>query len=279
LSDVNRPFDGSPDAFAVHALLRGAQAVVHLNDVPLVQSGLRRVESSVHATPWIVDGLNTLRLEVVGSLRLEILPVGVSAIDREAGPVDAWCRVMAGHYADIVPDVERDETLAELAWSAGDASMRALPCTLEETFVTSARPRWAWQDAPRLDPESPSLRSRVLDEARRIHEGLARGDATPLIARMATLLRESAHFNLAPGALAAGMSNEIARFSAESDHAVAPIDDTTARLLPIAGGRVLRVLGEDGGPLLRAGPGVAEPWSFPLDFVEIDGNLEICRIG
>lgn len=268
-----------PDAFAVHALLDGCGGEVLLNDVPLAATGLERREISVHATPWVIDGANELRIVIHRTRRLELLPMGAVAVDREAGPVWAWGRVMAGHHADVAPDPARDPVLTELTWGPVDEAARVLPAVIAGRFIAAGRPRWAWQDAPVLDPDAAATRAEVLAFLRIIHGAFVRGDGAAVAAHMPTLAREGVHFGPSSQDLAAGVAGELAATASDPDYAIAPYDDADVVLRPIAGGRVLRALDRSGAPLVRSAPSMVEGFRFRLDVARIDGRLEIARLG
>jgi hypothetical protein len=268
-----------PDAFALHTLLEGCTAEVALNDVPLSVSGRLRIQDSIHVTPWVIDGVNQLRIRVEATtLRLEELPAGLVARDREAGPVRAWARVMSGRYAELVPDPHRDPTLLELTWGPLAQAADGLPCTVSGTFMASGRPRWGWQDARILDPGSTEDRTLVLAFVRELASAFAAGDAAAVLARMPTLVRESVHFGDPTGGFAAGFAGEMANVTSEPGYGLAPYRDDEVVLRPIAGGRVLRVVDDSGAALLRSAPSVAEPFRFRLEVAMIDGRLELARI-
>jgi hypothetical protein len=268
-----------PDAFALHTLLEGCTAEVALNDVPLSASERLRIQDSVHATPWVIDGVNQLRIRVEATtLRLEDLPVGLVARDREAGPVRAWARVMSGRYAEGVPDPERDATPLALTWGPTSHAQDGLPCTVSGTFLASGRPRWGWQDARPLDPGASDDRSKVLAFVRELADAFGRGDAAAVLARMPTLVRESVHFGDPAGGFAAGFAAEMANVASEPGYEVAPFRDDEVVLRPIAGGRVLRVVDATGDDLLRSTPRMETAFRFRLDLAMIDGRLELARI-
>lgn len=268
-----------PTAFALHTLLDGCVAEVSLNDVPLAGADLRRMQASVHATPWIVDGVNELRIDVTGMRSLEILPMGAVARDDDAGPVGAWARLLGGHYEDLVPDEQRDSHLAELRWGPVDDDARNLPRSLGASFTVAGRPRWAWQDAPQLAMDDPRVRARVLDFLRELHAAFRAGDGPGVVARMGSLVRESAHFGPGGSDFARGFAGELSRIASEPGFAMDDFSDEHVVLRPIAGGRVLRVLHVEGGSLLRSAPSMEEPFRFRLDLAELGGELEIVRTG
>lgn len=267
----------SSEAFALRAVIENCAGVVLLNDVPLNVCGLEHNEVSAHATPWVVEGDNELRIVVEETPPLALVPAGVIAEDG-AGAVFATAWIYRSDYAKVFPDREHDERLAPLHWAPPRDRAVQLPATPAAHFKATGRPRWKWQDAPVLDPTDPATRTALLAFLRAIHDAFGRRDAAGILAYMPAHVAESRHFGYPdPGSFEATFAQAFATFAAEPDFAVAEFRDDEVSFVPAAGGRVLAPLRADGRPVLVAAKGSEADWAYMLFLASIDGVLQIAR--
>ncbi len=269
--------DSPPDAFSLHATLAGCIAMVSLNDVPLVRSDLRGVQACVHSTPWIIDGENRIEITIAGCRRLADWPCGLVAEEGETA-VFASAVVLAGFYADIIPDPTRDAKLVSIDWGPLERDALDFPRTVQGFFRATGRPRWAWQDAMLLEGAEPAVRERLLAVVRELHSAFERRDGAPFVDRMKTLDAEAIHFSSAEGGLAAAFAGELGRRTADPHFALEPLREEEVLFRPIADGRVVRVEDARGRPILRGVPEMEAGLALPLLLADLGGTIEIARL-
>jgi hypothetical protein len=205
--------------------------------------------------PWVVDGENVFAVTVA-------LPPGASP----DGGGRLMVRVLeAEHGYEPGPEA----LLLEWIWDPRAAPAEVAPVVVVERPLRFAQShgRWQWQDAAAYgDAERPLVEALVGE----VHAAVARRDLDRLADLYAVSDAElDRALDLPPGFQLVARTTGWLETLSQDDLAVEPLDPAALVLVPRAGGRLVDVLGPDGGPPVRATGGGRR----------LDLDLTVSRVG
>jgi|GEM_PF-4525670 len=269
-------------AVTAHGLLvniNGYKAEILINDVPLVWSSPSRPKQvTAHATPWIIDGINDLRMVIKGARRsLEELPTSPPSNAQE-DPLLARAMVVEGELGQV-PEPGSVSSLATIDMIVPSTHDWSRPFIIDRNFHLSDRPRWSWQDARRVDPLNASVRAQLLSFVRDVHADFANKRVDVIMSRMAPLVSDLAYLGIAPAEARASFEDSFWKLASLRDYDVAPYEESELVFRPIASRKVILVLRSDGSPLMQSGVASSEQWTVPLFIACLEDRFQIVNIG
>lgn len=237
-----------------------------LNDVPLVSpSGTNIGMPLEFAAQWIVDGENTLRLEVIGP---SLLPTGHAGFvgdkgERHDTPIieaEAWVRIIqlpvsfSGGEAD-------GQIISELHWKFTDTpNPPTFPVVREANFMGRGVLGMRWRSS-QLPPASPSSTIHLSNWLRELAQAIVQGNTDVVVSAGEPGIRDLCE---AMGQDANLQLREFGRAFQQgaSGASLMPFHDDEILTMPIANGQLLLCARRDGTPLLRTADGSPRPFSI-----------------
>lgn len=168
--------------------------------------------------------------------------------------------------------------LAQIDWGPPQHEIYEAPLRLPvDVELPIDFPRWRWLDAPVI-AEPAAARTLVLKLLQQLALGLARGDPEPFVTAARLRFEELAlAYQRKPadevGRWRLQIKDQAAKGPWQPDLAVL----TQLRLRPVAGGRLLECLAEDGEPVLRGCSADGSTWFWPLRVAMIEGRAHVLR--
>jgi len=228
----------------------GIGAEAWLNGIPLARTGKAGGDVTLPVHEFVIAGPNRLELVIdPPPPLLPPLPGAPPLIGDEGQRADA-CLLLprTGNLANET----LSRVLLQLAWAAAEGDVYPRPVTLhQEADIPVRFPRWRWLDAPRIEGVD-SLRAPAAAYLQDLAISLARGDPEPMFVAAKLRFEELALAYQRPPA------DDLARWRARvqllhAQKAMRPPLPTaeTLKLRPVADGRLLECLLDDGRPALR----------------------------
>ncbi|MCC6522965.1 MAG: hypothetical protein IT373_09910 [Polyangiaceae bacterium] len=203
--------------------------------------------------PWLLDGQNVLEARL-GAPEAQ-------AGGRRAAAAERYFRTRLIRLRAGQDWPEPEDELFTYEWNPAKAPLpdEGMVTVLEhELALGPVHGRWAWQDArPYTDADRPD----VLALVGAVHQALAARELEGVLARFAVQNDEVARaLGGTKAELAGDLREFLASLFASEDWRMAPLAPETLGLVPSAGGKLVEVVGPDGGaPLVgRGGEGELE---------------------
>lgn len=252
----------------------GVVAEASLNGVPLARSGPAAGAVTVTIHEYTLAGGNELELVIQPPSPGQAAAPQPLLSDGQRG---ASLRLLLPRVGQLAHP-ENARTLAQIDWAPPSGDVTAVPFTLRATVdLPIAFPRWRWFDAPPVT-EPHELTAAVATYLQDLALGLARGDPEPLV--LASRLR----FEELAQAYQRNLADDVGRLRLQIQqwHAEQPLKPTlptadTLLLRPLAGGRLLECLTQDGQAALQSPLAGGGRIAWPLRLAVIDERFYVIR--
>lgn len=260
----------------------GTRAEFRVNDLPVIVRGDGDGLGRYWAGPvnhLLVEGENdvTIVVEPGPTPSTALGRPGERRARRALPGASASCKLVRYREGMVVGD-PKGVTLAAVEWEASDAG-GALPYPQVASATAALKPghgRWRWEDAPRAAPDRPAIEALL----RKVAAALEAGDADAFLALTRARTTELAR---AYGRTLADKEAELRRLvvdDASGPHrGVQPLAPETWDLRPIARGRVLDCVRQDGRAILLGPPRPPEGFcsTYDVRVALLDGAWQVVR--
>ena len=245
-----------------------------INGVPVARVGGKQGLAILAIHEYIVQGSNEIEM-IVNPAAPGMAPA--SELRHGEGPASASLKLLlprVGRPAE--PATAR--MLAQLDWAAASGDLHEAPLSVRQAVeLPIAFPRWRWLDAPHINMTA-NLRSELAAYVLNIAAGLTRGDPDPLLVASRLRLEELAK------AYQRNVSEDVMRFKhhLQQLHAAQALKPSLPQapnmlLRPIAGGRLIECLNNEGGPLLQSPIAGGARAAWPLRIASSEGKFYVLR--
>lgn len=261
----------------LHVQAHGAPVEVSLNGMPVVSMGAAGGRTALPVHEYTLAGRNRIALHV-----------GPAATD-EPAPKPAFSRGQIGVRVVLAlcnqgqsPTDPNARVLSQMAWSPAVNEQHDWPFQFaQDVELPVSFPRWRWLDAPPIEL-TDALARQALALVQQLALDLQLGSPDGLLSLAKLRTEELAlAYQRPPAAWNQDLRNHIqALFEAGALAGVHPPEPDALVLRPIAGGRLLACLGQDGAPILRTQPDSdpSKPQVFwPLRLAHVEGKLYALR--
>ena len=252
----------------------GCTAEAVINGVPLARVGGAQSVVSLPVHEYWLAGGNALALQVHPGP-----PGAAPAPEPRLSNGQAWAslRLLLPRVGGLA-DPASARTVAQLDWAPAADEVYQAPALVATTVdLPIAFPRWRWLDAPLID-DLPAVQADAAAYLLEIALGLARGNPEPLIHASRLRLEELATAYQRP------LADDVARLRQQVQglHAQQPLKPAlpsaaTLLLRPVAGGRLLECLRQDGQALLQSPLAGGAIWQWPLRIAAVEGRFYVLR--
>ena len=255
------------------------EAEASLNGVPLARVDAARTCAIVPIHEYTVAGPNHLKLVIwprpAVTPESPVLPPEARVAD---GKRMAQLRILLPRIGSMA-DESTARTLAQLDWAPPEGEGYEAPLTLTEDFgLPVSFPRWRWLEAPAIE-DTPTLRAQALKVVQELGQDLAAGKPERFLA--ATRLRTeeiAVAYQRRPEDETERLRDRLLALHAERRLKWRTLTSEALFLRPIADGRLMECLGDDGGPALTTEPDdQGRSVSLPLRVTAVEGKLYVLR--
>lgn len=258
---------------------QGCEAELLYNGVPVARAGPDRPSVIVPVHEYTVSGANRIEL-VVGPGAVQ--PAGSEVpppIPRTAdGQQFASARILLPRFGSPMHEASA-RTLAQLDWAPDSGTAYETPLSItDEVSLPVSFPRWRWLEAPPQPPAS-ALHGLALSLVQTLARDLARGEVDRYLTTIRLRTEELAlAYQRRPEDLAEQCRADLTDLHAAGAASWIVPGASQLLLRPVAGGRMLECLGEDGAPALRtAADDQGNTRWLPLRVTSVEGRLYVLR--
>jgi hypothetical protein len=245
----------------------GLKVDVLLNGIPIVEErSLSTTRRSLKVNGWVVEGDNVLEA------RFEAPHPGLN-------PPSAPRATITLRRAAAGPSTAGDETLVAYAWSAKDQPLAAgIRTTVLTRHLSLHAPKaWSWVKAPPTPQLNDQDRTDIVALLRSVEQALSNKRSRDVVALQTLSLTEQAEANGSdPAPVLASYAGFLdARMAAPGWH-VEPLAAERLQFVPLAGGRIIHIVGVAGAPPLVAR---TDDSSLQIDpyVSKVDGRWTVVR--
>lgn len=239
--------DYSKDPLVPYAQLwaRDVDAELRINDIPVATAGVGALVTQ--ATP-----IRNLLLRGRNLMTLDLRSATVPAEGRGGWSDQAIAQARVADYAAgqvMDANAGQQRTAFQVPFSPEQQN----PVSQTSEFTSEIGEGWAWSVAPPIDPAQPNVRSALDRFMTGVHDAFVRRDMSGLAPLHAPSARDFARAYPVHSAedVLAQIATLFDPFSAATWEVV-PLDLSRAVYRPLAGGRLVQALDQEGRPLVRS---------------------------
>jgi len=255
----------------------GCEAEALLNGVPLARVNAARPRALVPIHEYTLAGNNRLELVVWPhpvTAKPEDLPPPMQV--KADGQSMAAARILLPRIGNAV-DESSARSLADVVWAPPAGEAFEPPVRLSQDLqLPVSFPRWRWMDAPPAQAITPQLRQQAAALVQQFRTELEAGDVTNYLSAVRFRTEELAVAYQRPAEEAT--TRLRGQLEALQGAAWAEVDAEAMVLRPLAGGRLMELLGADGEPVLKTeADEQGRVHAFPLRVAAVEGRLYVLR--